>query len=198
MYDIIIQILFVVVAYLLGSVSSAILVSQIFNLPDPRSLGSGNPGATNVLRTGNKIAAGITLLGDVLKGLLPVLVADLFIADIVFTSIVGLAALLGHMYPIYYKFKGGKGVATLLGVLLGIDWIFGLIWAAIWLVVALIFRYSSLSALVATLLMLIYSWFSFENELLFIVLLSMTILVYWRHRINIRNLISGKEAKIGS
>ena len=163
------QILFVAGTYLLGSISSAIIVSKAFSLPDPRDLGSGNPGATNVLRTGNKIAAVITLIGDLLKGLIPVLAVDLLTASAPLVAATGFAALIGHMYPLYYDFKGGKGVATTLGVLLGFDWLLGVVWIAIWLFTALLFRYSSFAALVATTLILITSWFWSENIWLFII-----------------------------
>ena len=192
-----IQILMVVGAYLLGSINSAIIVSKAFSLPDPRGLGSGNPGTTNVLRAGSKLAAAITLLGDLLKGLLPVLAVDLFTASAPLVAATGVAALLGHMYPIYYGFKGGKGVATTLGVLFGFDWLLGAIWVALWLFTALLFRYSSLAALVATALILIISWFWAENIWLFVSLAVISVFVFWRHRSNIQNLLSGDETKIG-
>lgn len=191
------QILMVVGAYLLGSINSAIIVSKAFSLPDPRDLGSGNPGATNILRTGSKLAAAITLAGDLLKGLISVLAVDLFTANAPLVAATGIAALLGHMYPLYYGFKGGKGVATTLGVLLGFDWLLGAIWIAFWLFTALLFRYSSLAALVATLLILVISWFWTENIWIFISLAIITLFVFWRHRSNIRNLLSGDETKIG-
>ena len=191
------QILIVVGAYLLGSINSAIIVSKAFSLPDPRKLGSGNPGATNVLRTGNKIAAVITLAGDLLKGLLPVLAVDLFTANNPLIAATGIAALLGHMYPLYYGFKGGKGVATTLGVLLGFYWLLGVVWIAVWLFTALLFRYSSLSALVATILILVTSWFWSENIWLFIAMTIITVFVFWRHRSNIKNLLAGDESKLG-
>jgi len=190
------QLLMVVGAYLLGSINSAIIVSKVFSLPDPRNLGSGNPGATNVLRTGNKLAAVITLAGDLLKGLLPVLAIDLVTASAPLVAATGVAALLGHMYPLYYGFKGGKGVATTLGVLLGFDWLLGVVWIAIWLFTAFIFRYSSLSALVATVLILVISWFWMENIWLFISMLIITAFVFWRHRSNIQNLLNGNEDKL--
>jgi len=191
------QILIVVGAYLLGSINSAIIVSKAFSLPDPRDLGSGNPGATNVLRTGNKLAAVITLAGDLLKGLLPVLAVDLLTASAPLVAATGIAALLGHMYPLYYGFKGGKGVATTLGVLLGFDWLLAVVWIAFWLFTALLFRYSSFAALVATTFVLITSWFWSENIWLFISMAIITILVFWRHRSNIKNLLDGTEAKLG-
>ena len=191
------QILIVVGAYLLGSINSAIIVSKAFSLPDPRDLGSGNPGATNVLRTGNKLAAVITLAGDLLKGLLPVLAVDLLTASAPLVAATGIAALLGHMYPLYYGFKGGKGVATTLGVLLGFDWLLAVVWIAFWLFTALLFRYSSFAALVATTFVLITSWFWSEYIWLFISMAIITILVFWRHRSNIKNLLDGTEAKLG-
>ncbi len=190
------QILIVVGAYLLGSINSAIIVSKVFSLPDPRDLGSGNPGATNVLRTGNKLAAGITLAGDLLKGLLPVLAVDLLTASAPLVAATGIAALLGHMYPIYYGFKGGKGVATTLGVLFGFDWLLAAVWIVLWLFTALLFRYSSLAALVATTLVLVTSWFWSENIWLFISMAIITTFVFWRHRSNIKNLLIGKESKL--
>ena len=193
-----IQILMVVGAYLLGSINSAIIVSKAFSLPDPRELGSGNPGATNVLRTGNKMAAAITLAGDLLKGLLPVIAVDLLTANSILIAATGVAALLGHMYPLYYQFKGGKGVATTLGVLLGFNSLLGIFWIVLWLLTALITRYSSLSALVATLLVLIISWFWAHNIWLSASMLVITIFVFWRHRTNIKNLLNGSESKLGN
>ena len=191
------QILLVIAAYLLGSISSAILISQVFGLPDPRKLGSGNPGATNVLRTGNKFAAAVTLLGDLLKGFIPVFVAVTFFDKPILVFATGLAALLGHMHPIYYEFKGGKGVATTLGILLGLDWLLGTIWIFLWLVVALIFRYSSLAALIATLLIALFAWLQQHHVWELTLLAIIVLLVYWKHQSNIKNLLSGKESKIG-
>ena len=191
------QILLVLIAYLLGSVNSAIIVCRIMNLPDPRDSGSLNPGATNVLRIGNKIAAAITLLGDLLKAFIPVIVTNYFIGYGPTIVIVSLAALLGHMYPIYYRFQGGKGVATTLGILLGISWLLGLIWIIIWLSAALLFKYSSLAALLATSLILIFSWFWSFDLWIFAALSIITVLVFWRHRSNIRNLYIGDETKLG-
>ena len=201
-----VQLLYVIGAYLLGSINSAIIVSKVFSLPDPRNLGSGNPGATNVLRTGNKLAAGITLAGDLLKGLLPVLLVDLVTANTALVAVTGVAALLGHMYPVYYQFKGGKGVATTLGVLFGFDWVLAIVWIGLWLGVAVLFRYSSLAALVATLTTLIISWLTTkawpsytENNILIVAAIAlMTVLVFWRHRENIKKLLSGNESRIGA
>ena len=199
------QILYILGAYLLGSINSAIIISKVLSLPDPRSLGSGNPGATNVLRTGNKIAAFITLVGDLLKGFIPVLLVELFTANTVLVAATGVAALLGHMYPIYYQFKGGKGVATTLGVLLGFDWYLAVIWALLWLLVAWLFRFSSLAALVATLITLVTSYFTMtdwsgyrDNNIFIVVAITViTVFVFWRHRENITNLLSGDESRIG-
>ena len=199
------QILYVFCAYLLGSINSAIIVSKVFSLPDPRSLGSGNPGATNVLRTGNKIAALITLTGDLLKGLIPVLLVELLTANTMLVAATGVAALLGHMYPIYYRFKGGKGVATTLGVLIGFDWFLAVTWVALWLVVAWLFRFSSLAALAATLITLVTSYFTMadwagyrdNNVFIVIAITIITVFVFWRHRDNIKNMLSGNETRIG-
>ena len=188
----------VLAAYLMGSVSTAILVCRMAGLPDPRGQGSGNPGATNVLRTGAKGAAIITLLGDLLKGLVPVLVAQALGLGPVWVSAVALAAFLGHLYPVYHGFRGGKGVATALGVILGIHWLTGLAALATWLLMVAVFRISSLGALTAATLMPLYMhlltgepWFVLSGVLL-------TLLVYWRHRRNIRNLLAGEEPRIGT
>ena len=148
----------IITAYLIGSIASAILISKWMRLPDPRNIGSGNPGATNVLRSGNKKAAALTLLADLLKGLLPVLAGRWLQFEIIILCCIGLAAILGHMYPIYYRFRGGKGVATTLGALLGIAWPLALMWALIWLGTAIITRYSSLAALLATLSLPLICW----------------------------------------
>ena len=192
------QILIVVLAYFLGSINSAIIVSHAMNLPDPRELGSGNPGATNVLRSGNKFAAAITLFGDLLKGFIPVFITNNLIGHEPTVAIVSVAALLGHMYPVYYRFRGGKGVATTLGVLLGISWFLGLIWVLLWLTVALLFRYSSLSALISTSLILLLSWVWSYDLWVVAALLIITSFVFWRHRGNIRNLLTGSETKLGT
>lgn len=192
------QILIVVLAYFLGSINSAIIVSHAMNLPDPRELGSGNPGATNVLRSGNKFAAAITLFGDLLKGFIPVFITNNLIGHEPTVAIVSVASLLGHMYPVYYRFRGGKGVATTLGVLLGISWFLGLIWVLLWLTVALLFRYSSLSALISTSLILLLSWIWSYDLWVVAALLIITSFVFWRHRGNIRNLLTGSETKLGT
>ncbi|MCW8956837.1 MAG: glycerol-3-phosphate 1-O-acyltransferase PlsY [Gammaproteobacteria bacterium] len=189
---------FALFGYLTGSISTAIITCKLMGLSDPRTVGSNNPGATNVLREGGKKAAAITLIGDMLKGLLPVLVAVLISAPDEVIAATGLAAFLGHLYPVYYAFKGGKGVATLLGVLIGIHWLVGLGTIAIWLVMAFSFRYSSLAALVAALCAPMLVWQITDAQTITISSAMMTTLLYWRHRSNIRNLLTGREDKIGA
>jgi len=184
-------------AYLLGSLSSAIIVCKLMGLPDPRSEGSGNPGATNVLRIGGKKAAAITLLGDMLKGLLPVLLAHSFASSHTVLAAVGAAAFLGHLYPVFFRFQGGKGVATMLGVLFGFHWGVGLATALTWLLMAKVFKISSLSALIATLLAPVFIWKIMGMiPALIITTLLMTAILYWRHRSNIIRLIKGDEGAI--
>lgn len=188
----------IIFAYLFGSISTAIVVCKLMGLPDPRSEGSGNPGATNVLRVGGKKPAAITLFGDFIKGLIPVLVAkSLNMTDQVL-ALTGIAAFLGHLYPIFFHFRGGKGVATMLGVLLGFSLWVGLATAGTWLFVAKVLKISSLSALVATLLAPFYVWWFAPSNELIAVTVVMTALLYWRHRSNIQNLLSGTEKKIKS
>jgi len=192
------SLILVVFAYLLGSVSSAIIVCQLMGLPDPRGEGSGNPGATNVLRIGGKRAAGITLLGDMLKGLLPVLLAWYMQVDMLVLALVGVAAFVGHLYPIFFKFQGGKGVATLLGVLFGFNAWVGLATAGTWLFVAKVIKISSLSALIAMALAPVYVWLILGKQWeLIIATLAMVVLSFWRHRSNIRRLLKGEESLIG-
>ncbi len=193
-----IEIIFIVCAYLIGSVSSAIIVCKLMRLPDPRSTGSGNPGATNVLRVGGKKAAAITLVGDVLKGLLPVLVAKLLHVSDLTLALVGFAAFIGHLFPLFFGLKGGKGVATMLGVMFGFHWAVGLATALTWLIVAKVFKISSLSALIATALAPFYVLLIMgSNKPLIIATAVMTLILFWRHRSNIQNLLSGKEGRIG-
>ena len=192
----IIDIVLITAAYLLGSISSAIIVCQIMGLPDPRSQGSGNPGATNVLRMGSKKAAAITLFGDMLKGLLPVLAGHLLGVSLLILTLTGLAAFLGHLYPVFFRFHGGKGVATLLGVLVGINWILGLAAIGTWLFVAKVLKISSLSALIMAALVPVYSWFIHHDWPFTLILTGMCILLFWRHRSNIRKLLSGQEDSI--
>ena len=214
--------LHVVGAYLLGSVSFAVLTSKVFGLADPRTYGSGNPGATNVLRSGKKMAAALTLLGDAAKGWLAVwwtmrglgsmdmdfidsmggldqwTMGNLHVSGMDVIALVAIAVFLGHLFPIFLRFKGGKGVATALGVLLGLDVWVGLLVLATWLVVALVSRYSSLSALVAAVAAPFYAWWwNFPEEWLFAVVV-ISLLLTWRHRSNIKNLLAGTESRIGS
>lgn len=184
-------------AYLLGSVSTGIAVSRLFGLPDPRTFGSGNLGATNVLRTGRKGAAALTLAGDVLKGLVPVMIARILGLEDGWIAAVALAAFVGHLYPVWHGFKGGKGVATSLGVLLGLHWVAGLGALMIWLLVVAVSRISSLSALVAAFAAPLFVWWATRSMPLAAAAGGMTVLVWWRHRSNIRNLIAGTESRIG-
>lgn len=188
----------IILAYLAGSISSSILIARIFQLPDPRSLGSGNPGATNMLRTGSKKAAALTLIGDLLKGLIPLLVARSLGFDMLMLCLMAMAATIGHMYPIYYQFRGGKGVATTLGVLLGINWILAIAWIATWISTAKLSGYSSLAALVATALLPVVAYFMQLQAIVIYLTGAIAILVIWRHRSNIKNLLNGKESKIGA
>lgn len=183
--------------YLLGSVSAAILTCRLMGLPDPRTQGSGNPGATNVLRLGGKKAAAVTLFGDMLKGLLPVLIAHWLVDTPVVVAIVGLAAFFGHLYPVFFAFRGGKGVATALGVLFGLSGWIGLATAASWLAMAVLVRISSLSALVAMALAPLYTgWLSGQPSWV-VATAVMTAVLYWRHRSNIIKLLRGTEGRIG-
>ncbi len=193
-----IDIALVVLAYLFGSVSSAILICRLLGLPDPRSQGSGNPGATNVLRIGGKKAAAATLAGDMLKGLIPVLIARAAGADMAVQSLVAVAAFLGHLYPVFFRFQGGKGVATALGVLLGLHWPVGLMTIGTWLMVAKVFRISSLAALVAMALTPAYVAWLRPEPVLLAAISFMTVLLFWRHRSNIRALVHGREGRIRS
>ena len=182
-------------AYLIGSVSSAIIVCKLMGLPDPRAEGSGNPGATNVMRIGGKKAAGITLLGDLLKGFIPVYIANVLDMSPLWLALTGLAAFLGHLYPVFFKFQGGKGVATSIGVLLGFSWLLGLSFIATWLAVYKIGKISSLSALCASLLSPICTWFITHNLTLVLAALLMTLLLLYRHKSNIQRLLAGEELK---
>lgn len=191
------NLLLITAGYLLGSLSSAIIVCRLLGLPDPRGEGSGNPGATNVLRIGGKKAAAITLIGDMLKGLIPVLIAKLLGADLTIQAAVAVAAFLGHLYPLFFGFRGGKGVATAIGVLLGLHWPVGLLTIATWLVIAKVFKVSSLAALLAILVTPLYIWWLIPNKSLMIAMLFMGTLLFWRHRSNIKGLLAGSEGKMG-
>lgn len=185
-------------AYLIGSVSSAIIICRLMGLPDPREQGSGNPGATNVMRIGGKKAAAITLLGDLLKGLIPVYAAQLLGVSAELLAATGLAAFFGHLYPVFFGFKGGKGVATSIGVLLGFSWLLGLAFVATWLLVYKLGKISSLSALIASILSPLYAWFILGNPVLVAATGVMTIILLWRHKSNIQRLMAGAEREIKS
>ncbi len=198
----------VVLSYLLGSLSFAVIVSKFMGLSDPRSYGSKNPGATNVLRSGNKKAAVLTLLFDAVKGWVPVVWVLQHGAPFGLSegaaAAAGLAAFLGHLYPVFFKFQGGKGVATALGVLMGISPLLGLLVALTWLGIAWFFRYSSLAALLAAILAPVYYalladvlWWSFNGATLAL-LCAMGVLLVWRHRDNVNRLIAGTESKLGA
>lgn len=197
------QAFFIFLAYLLGSVSFAIVTSKWFDLDHPRSYGSGNPGATNVLRSGHKWAALLTLLGDALKGWLAIWLAFTF-GPLVglgtstnFLALVGLAAFIGHLFPIFHDFSGGKGVATALGVLLCLDLLLGLAVLSTWLIVAYLSRYSSLAALVTSALAPFYDWLLFGSKKQALIIMLMSALLIWRHRSNLQNLLHGEEKRIG-
>lgn len=187
-----------VLAYLLGSVSFAIVVSRLMRLPDPRSYGSKNPGATNVLRTGKKAAAVLTLAGDAGKGWLAVWLAQLYTADAAAVAIAGLAAFLGHLYPVFYRFQGGKGVATAAGALFAFNVWLGAGALVSWAVIAAFFRFASLASIVAALFAAFYACWLFGLQPLTGAVLAMSALLIWRHRENIRRLAAGTESKLGA
>jgi acyl phosphate:glycerol-3-phosphate acyltransferase len=185
-------------AYLLGSVSFGILISQLFGLDDPRTVGSGNPGATNVLRSGKKSAALLTLLGDALKGWLPVWLALQNNMLMWVVSTIGIAVFLGHLYPIFFKFKGGKGVATALGVMLAISPLLALAALVTWLIVFATSRYASLASIIAALFVPIHSYYYLRPyKDYFLMLLVISVLLIWRHRGNIKKLLNGTESGFG-
>jgi glycerol-3-phosphate acyltransferase PlsY len=191
----------VLAAYLLGSVSFAVMVSHAYRLPDPREYGSGNPGATNVLRSGRKSAAVLTLLGDSAKGWVAVFCAQQWNADgrELAMALAAVAVIIGHMYPLFHKFKGGKGVATALGVLLGLNWILAVGTLTTWIIIAVFFRFSSLAALVSALFAAFFVLILFNASHPFVWSVTLiAALLIWRHRSNIRNLIGGKERKLGA
>jgi acyl phosphate:glycerol-3-phosphate acyltransferase len=194
-------------AYLIGSLSFAVIVSKLMGLNDPRSYGSKNPGATNVLRSGNRAAAVVTLLLDALKGFVPVLLVKLFGKEFGLgdgtVALAGLAAFVGHLWPVFFKFKGGKGVATAAGVLFGIHWALGLATLATWAIIVFFFRYSSLAALAAAAFAPVYylfgdrvAWYAEKPILLAIFVMSVLLII--RHRENINRLLQGKESKLGA
>ena len=196
-----------VAAYLIGSLSFAVIVSRVMGLKDPRTFGSRNPGATNVLRSGSKAAAIVTLLLDALKGLLPVLAVRLWGAPYGLgdgtVALVGLAAFLGHLWPVFFRFQGGKGVATFIGVVFGVHWVLGLATAATWLIIAFFFRYSSLASLIAGAFAPAYyllgnriQWYAEAG--IAIALAAMAMLLAYRHRENISRLLKGTESRLGA
>jgi len=189
--------LFALGAYLLGSIPFAILVSRAMGLADPRTYGSGNIGATNVLRSGNRRAAVLTLLGDVAKGWIAVLIARLLGASVEIVALVAFFAFLGHLFPVWLRFNGGKGVATAAGVLIAIDWRLGLAVIALWLAVAVISRYSSLAALTASLFAPAATAYLHGVGPIFYAVLGMSALLIWRHKTNIAKLVRGEESRIG-
>jgi glycerol-3-phosphate acyltransferase PlsY len=188
--------LLVIAAYLLGSISSAIIVCRLMGLPDPRTQGSNNPGATNVLRLGGKKPAAITLLGDSLKGFIPMLAAHLLDASPLILALTGMAAFLGHLYPLFFGFKGGKGVATALGVLFGLHWGIGAGVGLVWLFMAKVVNISSLSALVSMALAPLIVWLIWPAPELIVMQILVSLILFWRHRSNIQNLLQGTEGKI--
>jgi glycerol-3-phosphate acyltransferase PlsY len=197
----------IVLSYLLGSLSFAVIVSRALGMPDPRGYGSGNPGATNVLRSGNKGAALATLVLDALKGWVPVFVIRLVGPDLGMdagtAALAGLAAFLGHLYPIFFGFKGGKGVATAAGALLGIDWLLGLATGTTWAIVAFFLRYSSLASIVSA--FFAPAFYVIGGGIAWVLdrtvlgtLVAIGVLLVWRHRANIRRLASGTESRLGA
>jgi glycerol-3-phosphate acyltransferase PlsY len=200
------NVLLIPIAYLIGSISFAVVVSKCMRLPDPHTYGSGNPGATNVLRTGNKLAAALTFIGDALKGYFAVMLARIILGDQSLTSTLSswvlcgvvIAVFLGHLFPIFHGFKGGKGVATACGILFGVNVILGIATLSTWIIVAVFLRYSSLAALAAAIFGPIYFVFLFGFQPMGIALLAVCMLLIWRHRSNIRNLMNGTESRIGS
>ncbi len=193
-----IPVIWIVGAYLTGSVSFGILISKLYGLPDPRTVGSGNPGATNVARSGNKKAAILTLLGDAFKGWFPVWLALQSNMLMWVVASVGLAVFLGHLYPIYHQFKGGKGVATALGVMLAVSPLLALAALVTWLAVFFLFKYSSLAAIVAAALAPVYAYFlltPYRDYVLMVLVLA--VFLIWRHRTNIQKLLNGTESGFG-
>ena len=184
-----------IAGYLLGSVSFAVVVSKAMRLPDPRSYGSKNPGATNVLRTGNKVAAMLTFAGDSLKGFVAVVLALLYLPES--APYVGLAAFVGHLFPVFHRFQGGKGVATAAGVLFGLDAWLGLGAISTFAIIVAFFRYVSLASMLASVFAVFFSWFLFRNVTLTAAVAVMAALLVWRHAENIKRLVAGTESKLG-
>lgn len=189
--------IFPIIGYLIGSVSAAIIVCKLMRLPDPRSEGSGNPGATNVLRVGGKTAAAITLLGDAAKGFVPVFAATALEIPPLWIGLTAVACVLGHLFPVFFQFKGGKGVATTIGAVFGISWLSGLLFIASWLALSLLFRISSLAALGTLLALPVFLWITTRSFDIVICSVVIALLVFWRHKENIKRLTRGEEPKIG-
>lgn len=183
-------------AYLIGSVSFAIVLSRLAGMPDPRSYGSGNPGATNVLRSGRKLVAVLTLVGDGGKGWLAVWLASTFVPGAI--AFAALAVFLGHLVPVFHRFRGGKGVATAAGVMIGLDWRIGLGTVATWAIIAFFFRYSSLAALVSAAFAAAFTALFHGPGAQAACVLAMSALLVWRHRGNIRRLLAGEESRLGA
>jgi acyl phosphate:glycerol-3-phosphate acyltransferase len=197
----------VIAAYLVGSLAFAVIVSRAMGLKDPRSFGSGNPGATNVLRSGSKAAAAITLLLDAMKGFVPVVLVKAYGPRYGLeegtVALVALAAFLGHLYPVFFRFQGGKGVATFIGVVFGVHWLLGVATGITWLVIAFFFRYASLASLVAAIFAPAYYLFGdrlqwYAETPIAAALFAMALLLAWRHRANIQRLLAGKESRLGA
>ena len=184
-------------AYLLGSLSTGVIVARLLGLQDPRETGSKNPGATNLLRYGGKLAAVLTLVGDILKGVVAILVARTFTDDVTILALVGFAVFIGHLWPVFFGFHGGKGVATALGVWLTLNPWVGLLLIVTWLAVAVLFRYSSLSALAAAVAAPLYVYLLMSQPAYLIAMTAMSALLVFRHRVNIQRLLAGTETKIG-
>jgi acyl phosphate:glycerol-3-phosphate acyltransferase len=191
----------IVGAYLIGSISFAVVVSKAMRLDDPRTYGSKNPGATNVLRSGNKVAAVLTLLGDALKGWfavwLVIELSDRFQLGEEAIALGAIAVFLGHLFPVFFKFKGGKGVATAAGVLFALSWVLGLATLATWVIIAFFFRYSSLAALAAAIFAPLYEFFMYGPGPISVAVVVMSMLLIWRHAANIGKLMAGKESRLG-
>ncbi|MBT5624935.1 MAG: glycerol-3-phosphate 1-O-acyltransferase PlsY [Proteobacteria bacterium] len=186
-----------IAGYLIGSISSAVIVSRLMGLPDPRQEGSGNPGATNVLRLGGKLAAALTLIGDILKGAIPVLIAASLTAEPMAIALAGAGSFFGHLFPVFFGFKGGKGVATALGVFLAINPFIALSLALTWLTIAIIFRFSSLAAIISSASAPLWAWWFDSSDVYIVLAFALAIILVWRHTENIKRLIAGTESKIG-
>jgi acyl phosphate:glycerol-3-phosphate acyltransferase len=185
-----------IAGYLLGSISFAVVVSKLMRLPDPRSYGSRNPGATNVLRTGNRLAAALTLAGDALKGFVAVVAALIYLPES--APYVGAAAFLGHLFPVFHRFQGGKGVATAAGVLFGYSAWLGLGTIATFAIIVAFFRYVSLASMIAAAFAVFFSWLIGLGGVTTIAIAAMAALLVWRHQENIRRLVAGTESKLGA